>query len=256
MVLKGITYENFDQKAHIYAQTRAGYSNNYTNIFCEQLSKQPDSYVADIAAGTGINTKQISKFCKKVYAIEPNEDMMSQCKIYCQSISNVEFIQGTSDSTYLPDRSVNIITIAQAFQLLDLEKTKAECQRILQKNGVVILVWNSKETKNDFFYETEKILLKYCPLYNRKIHVVDFTPSTFSDFFAAEPLFYKLKDDGMHFLTKTEFIGRALCASYSISKNDTNYTNYVSELENLFDKFATNGLVYAPLSTVIYVGKV
>jgi ubiquinone/menaquinone biosynthesis C-methylase UbiE len=254
--LKNISFENFNEKANTYAQSRASYSNNYINIFCEQLLEQPDAYVADIAAGTGINTKQIAKYCKKIYAVEPNREMINECKKYCKDLSHIEYIEGTSDNTSLADNSINIITIAQAFQLLNMEKTKKECQRILKKGGKVIFVWNSKELKNDFFYETEKILLKYCPLYSRKIHVLDFSADSFGDFFEETPEFYKFKDDGSHFLTKKEFIGRALCASYSISKSNANYNNYVNELDSLFDCYAVNGLVYAPLSTVIYIGKV
>ncbi len=251
-----LSFENFNDKAQIYAQTRASYSNNYLNIFCEQLSTMPDSCVADIAAGTGINTILISKFCRKIYAIEPNKDMLSECHRHCNGIKNIEFIEKTSEETELADECIDIITIAQAFQLLNQEKTKKECQRILKKTGKVILVWNSKESKNDFFYETEKVLLKFCPLYERSIHVIDFTQNSFPQFFSKTPTFYKFIDDGVHFLTKTEFIGRALCASYSLTKNDKEYNSYISALNDVYDKFAINNIVYAPLSTVVYVGEI
>lgn len=139
---------------------------------------------------------------------------------------------------------------------MDLEKTKKECQRILKKSGKVILIWNSKESKNDFFYETEKVLLQFCPLYKRSIHVMDFKQSSFSNFFSKPPEFYKFIDDGVHFLTKTEFIGRALCASYSLPKSNNNYNAYIDALDHVYDKFSVNGLVYAPLSTIIYVGEI
>lgn len=254
--MQNISYVNFNEKANIYAQTRAGYSNNYLNIFLNELYEQPDTYIADIAAGTGINTKQIAKYCKKIFAIEPNKEMLNKCRSHCDSLNNIEYIEGTSENTRLAKSSVNIITIAQAFQLLDIERTKKECHRVLKENGKVILVWNSKETKNDFFYETEKILLKYCPQYNRQIHVVNFSNNSFNRFFEGTPKFYKFIDDGVHFLTKHEFIGRALCASYSITKSNADFSKYVTELDSLFDKFAVNGLVYAPLSTVVYVGSV
>lgn len=251
-----LSFENFNGKAQIYAQTRSSYSNNYLNIFCKHLVSQTDSCVADIAAGTGINTKLISNYCRLVYAIEPNKDMLNQCRKNCQEIENIKFIEKTSEETGLPNKSVNIITIAQAFQLLDLEKTKKECQRILKKSGKVILIWNSKESKNDFFYETEKVLLQFCPLYKRSIHVMDFKQSSFSNFFSKPPEFYKFIDDGVHFLTKTEFIGRALCASYSLPKSNNNYNAYIDALDHVYDKFSVNGLVYAPLSTIIYVGEI
>lgn len=251
-----LSFENFNDKAQIYAQTRASYSNNYLNIFCKNLTLQTDSYVADIAAGTGINTKLISKFCKMIYAVEPNSDMLNECRRYCQGLKNIEYFEKTSENTGLPDKSVDIITIAQAFQLLDLEKTKKECQRILKKSGKVILVWNSKESKNDFFYETEKILLQFCPLYNRSLHVINFEQNSFPQFFSKSPEFYKFIDDSAHFLTKNEYIGRALCASYSPFKYDKNYNKYIEALEHVYNIFSTNGLVYAPLSTVIYVGEI
>lgn len=251
-----LSYKNFDDKAQIYAQTRASYSNNYLNIFCKYLTLQADSYVADIAAGTGINTKLISKFCKMIYAVEPNKDMLNECRKYCQELKNIKYVEKTSEETGLPDKSIDIITVAQAFQLLDLEKTKKECQRILKTSGKIILVWNSKESKNDFFYETEKVLLQFCPLYKRSIHAINFEQNSFPHFFSKPPEFYKFIDDGAHFLTKNEFIGRALCASYSLFKYDKNYNAYIEALDHVYNKFSTNGLVYAPLSTIMYVGEI
>lgn len=97
-----LSFENFNGKAQIYAQTRSSYSNNYLNIFCKHLVSQTDSCVADIAAGTGINTKLISKYCRLVYAIEPNKDMLNQCRKNCQEIENIKFIEKTSEETGLP----------------------------------------------------------------------------------------------------------------------------------------------------------
>ena len=45
------------------------------------------------------------------------------------------------NGNYVLDRiPVSYTHLAQAFQLLDLEKTKKECQRILKKSGKVILI--------------------------------------------------------------------------------------------------------------------
>lgn len=85
---------------------------------------------------------------------------------------------------------------------------------------------------------------------------MDFKQSSFSHFFSNSPEFYEFIDDGVHFLTKTEFIGRALCASYSLSKNDKKYDAYIEALGHVYDKFSVNGLVYAPLSTIIYAGEI
>lgn len=253
---KLITYNNFNDKAEIYAKTRASYTNNYINIFCRTLVSQHGAIIADVAAGTGIHTKQISKFCSHVYVVEPNNDMLNQCKKHCEGIGNLTFLGGTSDQTQLESQSVNIITIAQAFQLLDMERTRKECQRILKPNGKVILLWNSKEYRDGFFYDTEEILLEFCPVYKRNIHALKFSDHTFDSFFVGKPEFHKFLNDGNHYITKDEFIGRALCASYSLQKDDSNYQMFINCLAMVFDKHAKNNLVYAPLSTIIYVGDV
>ncbi|WP_285814806.1 class I SAM-dependent methyltransferase [Thomasclavelia cocleata] len=248
------TYELFNKKADIYAESRAGYSNNYINLLCKIISSENIVVAADIAAGTGIHTKILSKYIRKVYAIEPNNDMRK--KLESQSInSNIKIINGTSDNTFLEDKSVDLISIAQAFQLLDLKKTRKECERILKKNGKVILLWNSKETQTALYSETKKILKKYSTIYNENIHSFCFKPDSFNTFFGYQPIFYKFIDDGVNYLTKEQFIGRALSASYSLIEEDDFYNKYIRELDRVFEEHAYNGLVYAPLSTIIYIGE-
>lgn len=176
-------------------------------------------------------------------------------KLESQIVSNnIKVINGTSDNTLLENKSIDLISIAQAFQLLDLKKTREECKRILKKNGKVILVWNSKETQTALYSETKKILKKYSTIYNESIHSFSFNENSFNTFFGHQPTFYKFIDDGINYLTKEQFIGRALSASYSLIKEDKFYNEYVEELEQVFEKYASNGLVYAPLSTIIYIG--
>lgn len=132
-------YEIFNEKAVIYDKTRARYSNNYINLLCKEIYENKIKIAVDIAAGTGINTTILSKYVNQVIAIEPNKDMYKQLKRNILE-KNTCLINTTAQHTTLLDNSVDLITVAQAFQLLDLKDTKKEFKRILKKRGKVILV--------------------------------------------------------------------------------------------------------------------
>ena len=248
-------YEIFNEKAVIYDKTRARYSNNYINLLCKEIYENKIKIAVDIAAGTGINTTILSKYVNQVIAIEPNKDMYKQLKRNILE-KNTCLINTTAQHTTLLDNSVDLITVAQAFQLLDLKDTKKEFKRILKKRGKVILVWNSKETKNELCLETQKNIKKYSKVYKDDIHSVSFEKDSFNNFFKEQPRFYKFIDDGLNYLTEEEYIGRALSASYSLTNKDSKYNLYISDLRKVFHKYAQGNLVYFPLSTIVYIGEI
>ena len=51
---------------------------------------------------------------------------------------------------------------------------------------------------------------------------------------------------------REKFVRRSLSSSYSLTKEDKNYDEYLNELNNLFDKHAKNGLLSTPNKTVAY----
>ncbi len=58
------------------------------------------------------------------------------------------------------------------------------------------------------------------------------------------------------FYTKEKFIKRNLSSSYAIDKSDSNYDNYISFLEKIFDKYNKDNLLKVPNITTAYIGKV
>lgn len=74
-----------------------------------------NSTIADIGAGTGLLTNMLCQLGGKVFAVEPNSQMINECKKYCSSNTNIKYICASAEKTCLKENSINVITIAQAF---------------------------------------------------------------------------------------------------------------------------------------------
>lgn len=248
-------FGNFCGKSHIYAKYRPQYSKEYITFLRETLRLSRDSIVADVGAGTGIHTKIIAEITDKIFAVEPDEEMLQECQVQLENKHKVKMVQRTAEDTGLPNASVDYITVAQAFHLFNREKSLNEFKRVLRPSGILVLLWNSKEHDNKLFYDNEAVIKKYCPCYCREVHARSFYEDSFKDCFT--PISYtftRFHQDSTEFLDKQTFIMRTLSASYAITATDKNYDAMIEELGMVFERHATNGVVEVPQSTIIYSG--
>lgn len=105
----------FDGKGNLYAKARPKYANELLDYMKRTLNVSDNSVFADIGSGTGIFTEQLLNCGYHVYAAEPNADMRKKAeeKLYCYE--KFHSVDGTSDDTTLPDRSVDYITVPKCF---------------------------------------------------------------------------------------------------------------------------------------------
>jgi SAM-dependent methyltransferase len=105
-----------------------------------QLAQAPrPGLVVDIGSGTGLSTMPWAERAEMVVGVEPNADMRGQAELRAQSgggVTNVEFRQGLSSATGLPDGAADIVTISQALHWMEPEGTFTEVARILRPGGV------------------------------------------------------------------------------------------------------------------------
>ena len=66
----------FDGKGEIYAKARPKYATELFEYLKNVLNIPAGSVFADIGSGTGIFTEQLLGCGYKVYAVEPNDDML------------------------------------------------------------------------------------------------------------------------------------------------------------------------------------
>src|SRR5207245_10163082 len=101
-----------------------------------------ESVVADVASGTGIFTRMLLDNNCRVFGVEPNAEMRRAAEEFLAEHSHFKSLNGTAESTTLPDHSVDIITAAQAAHWFDPGKARQEIVRILKPGGWAVLPWD------------------------------------------------------------------------------------------------------------------
>ncbi|PLT30644.1 class I SAM-dependent methyltransferase [Peribacillus deserti] len=230
---------HFDNKAKEYVNGRPGYPKEILRKL-KELGIGKDSLIADIGAGTGLLTNLLCELDGRVLAVEPNLEMLNECRQYCGSKSNIEFIQASAERTGLKEQSVDIITIAQAFHWFDKSLSKVEFRRILKEDGWVIILWNDMQTDSEFAKEYVQMLYKY--KVKSTAGISNFDPDTEKyNFFGQD--FVKIHYDNFQGVKEEALIGNASSLSYTPSKVDRNYEDFVQEIRNLFMKYQEDGKV-------------
>jgi ubiquinone/menaquinone biosynthesis C-methylase UbiE len=229
----------FINKSKEYALGRPSYPEEILSKI-KELGISEESVIADIGAGTGLLTYGLCKLRCEILAVEPNMEMLSECKQYCSANTNIKYVNESAERTHLPDKSIDMITIASAFHWFDKELSKVEFQRILKKDGYVLLLWNSIQKDSDFAKEYLSTIGKYKIKNTAGIASVNPDKEKF-DFFGQD--FIKMFYDNWQQFTEEGVIANAISLSYTPSKLDSYYEEFVQELRNLFLKFQENGKV-------------
>ena len=243
-----IPAELFTGKAEDYARFRPSYPDQVLQFL---KSRIPEGNILDVGAGTGIFTGLLSRGYKNVTALEPNKNMREK---FMQNFPGIPCLEAAGESTPLPENSVDLITIAQAFHWLDEEKFKKEAGRILKNNGKAAVIWNNS-IKDEFSAARDAISRKYCPSF-RKGHAGKRTPEEGDDFLRHT---YFRQVEVVSFanpftMDLAAFQGNIRSRSYALTPDNREYPAYMKELETLFHKFACDGKVTEQLETQIFLG--
>ncbi len=242
----------FDDKGDIYAKTRPGYAAGLFDFIKNTLTVPADSTFADIGSGTGIFSDLLLKSGYKVYAVEPNEDMRRKADEKLSIYNGFTSVNGTADNTTLAKRSVDCVSTAQAFHWFNAETFKSECRRILKPGGKVIIVYNTRNENNSCNKALADICSRYCPEFHGFSNGMNERKCL--DFFDNECKIFRAENNQTY--NRQGFINRTLSSSYSLCETDNNFTDYLVEINKLFDYFSVHGTLTVPVSTVAYAGQV
>ena len=111
--------KKFNNKADKYSSGRPSYPKELIKTLYDMYGFNKSSVIADIGSGTGILTRQLLEMGSEVYAVEPNENMRKKAKAELARIEKFHSVNATAENTALIDRSVDHITVAQAFHWFD-----------------------------------------------------------------------------------------------------------------------------------------
>ncbi|MFX1458222.1 MAG: class I SAM-dependent methyltransferase [Promethearchaeota archaeon] len=239
--------KRFSSRVENYIKFRPNYPSEIIKFLKEKKILIKDSIIADIGSGTGILSEIFLKNGNVVYGIEPNADMRNAAEKLLENYSDFITVDGSAESTNLKGKSIDIITVGQAFHWFDIKQTQKEFRRILKEGGYVILIWNNrKKSDSGFSTEYEKFILKYGKDY--KFTRKDETD--INNFFKYEKeVFYNYQDFDFEGLK-----GRLLSASYIPLENSPEYEDMIKELAFIFDKYQHDGTIKLEYDTEVYYG--
>jgi SAM-dependent methyltransferase len=126
--------DHFSKVAADYAARRPRYP---PQLFRYLASLAPSHHLAwDCAAGTGQATIPLADWFERVVGTDASSAMVAQADPH----PKVEYRVEPAERSGLPDRSVDLVTVAQALHWLQLDAFYAEVERVLVPGGVVA-VW-------------------------------------------------------------------------------------------------------------------
>lgn len=246
--------KRFSDRVENYVKYRPRYPQELLDFLQKEEIIRKTYYLADIGSGTGFFAKLLLESDCQVFAVEPNKEMREAAEELLKEYPNFISVDGQAEATTLDDKSVNFISVAQAFRWFEREKTRNEFLRILKPDGYLALVWNNRlKDEIPFQKEYNELLIKYCPDYEKTNHyritydqIVDFYGSSEVKIFTCA--YHQMFDfDGLK--------GRLLSSSYTPKVNEPNYLPLISALKALFDKYQINGQVKFEYKTQMYYGK-
>jgi SAM-dependent methyltransferase len=162
-------------------------------------------------------------------------------------------MDGTAERTGLEDHSIDFIIAGQAFHWFDPVRAKIEFKRILQKNGVVALLWNERNTRSAFEQEYDQLIIRhgidYVQVDHRNIDqeqiTAFFAPARVQlDIFPNKQVF---DFEGLR--------GRLLSSSYMPAQDEAGYEAMIKDLQALFDRYQHNGTIEISYDTKLYTGR-
>ncbi len=212
-----------------------------------------DSIVADVAFGTGIFTRLLLENGNRVIGVEPNDNMRWAGEEFLAQYQRFISVNGTAEATTLPEKSIDIVTAAQAAHWFDPEKARREFMRILKLGGWAALLWNDRRTDStEFQRQYEQLLKRYGTDYEevRQRGMILSIETLF-----AHSSFKTREFEYSQTFDYERLKGRLLSSSYAPQHGEEQYELMLSELRRIFDENQMNGRISFDHDTRVYYGQ-
>jgi len=209
--------------------------------------------VADIGAGTGISAKMFLDAGHRVTAVEPNAPMRAAAERRLRAYPAFDAVDGVADATGLPDASVDLVTVAQAFHWFDAEAARREFARILRPRGLVAVWWNSRRLTGTPFLEAYEALLRKYGTDYAGVAARYADDATMRRWFGAG-FRGSARFEHVQTLDFEALRGRLLSSSYAPPVGHPQHEPMLRALCELFDNGTVQGTASLDYDTRIFVG--
>jgi SAM-dependent methyltransferase len=149
----------FDLRASLYERGRPDYPVAAVNALLAGLGDSDGIRIADMGAGTARLARLfVARGCR-VVAVEPNAEMRAAAP----ALAGLEWVAASAEEAGLPDDSLDLITVAQAFHWLEPQRALPEFRRMLVPGGRLAVIWNDRRVESDFEREYQAVLRELKP---------------------------------------------------------------------------------------------
>jgi SAM-dependent methyltransferase len=245
----------FSDRVDDYVRYRPGYPEAAVRLLVAKAGLAETSVVADVGSGTGIFTRLLLGTGASVFAVEPNDAMRGAAEAEFRGRANFTSIKGTAEATGLRDRSVSLVTCAQAFHWFEPAGTRREFRRILVPGGWCAVIWNTPVADGtDFAIGYERIKDEFGTDFQRIRHENIGKTARFDAFFGAGAwnaenfeISQTLDYEGLK--------GRLLSSSYAPNEGHPRHGAMMEALGSLYDRCQERGLVRMDYKTELFLGR-
>lgn len=242
--------QRFSNRVDNYIRYRPSYPPEVIGLLQAECGLTSSAVVADIGSGTGKLTELLLPHAKQVFAVEPNLEMREAGERLLKSHANFASINGTAETTLLPDRSVDLIVAGQAFHWFDRERTKAEFKRILKPSGHVALIWNDRQVDSTPFLIAYEALLRSLGTDYEQVNHRNIDAEKLQQFYGRTPHMKSFP-----YVQPFDFAGskgRLLSSSYAPEEGEPGCDAMLTKLREIFDAHQQGGEVAFRYDTVVY----
>ncbi|MDQ1714377.1 MAG: hypothetical protein QOC60_322, partial [Frankiaceae bacterium] len=148
---RAVQAASFGAAAAEYARARP----TYPDEAVDWLIPPGAARALDLGAGTGLFTRGLVARGLAVVAVEPSAEMRAQL---VDALPAVTAIAGTAEQIPLPANDVDVVTVAQAWHWVDVERAVPEVARVLRPGGTLGLVWNVRDETVDWVAELGRLM--------------------------------------------------------------------------------------------------
>lgn len=128
--------------AEVYERGRPGYAEATVDWALEPVRDRPDLRAMDLGAGTGQLTRALLARGVDTVPVEPAEGMRRRL---VRAVRSATVLAGSAEQLPLPDGSVDLVAVGQAFHWFDRAPALAEIARVLRPGGVLAIFYNTRE---------------------------------------------------------------------------------------------------------------
>ena len=250
----GDSTQRFSSLVADYERYRPGYPSGVFDYLIDHCRLPAGDRVVDVGAGTGLSAAPWLERGFRVQAVEPNAEMRAAAARYLAEYPQLELIDATAEALPMTDRSVGLITAAQAFHWFESQASRREFERILRSQAYVALIWNERmHAASRFMQDYEKALETYAADYEAIAHYGRSTQRII-DFFAPGAVTERRFDHHQAFDFEG-LCGRVWSSSYAPKPGHPNHAPLRAQVQKLFERYSSGGEVHFLYRTRVFTGQ-